>query len=926
MFATTHTLPPKPVFDHFSQAQATASPATRSPPPRVSVEPTPVFQYAFTIQLTIAPSPRREDILYATKNAEINWTHSAGCPPEQQLPSQLPFYQVIIRDLDNICKEISERGDGCLATVKVTESQSLFDQRSRNPSFETQRPKRDIAIAIWLAAPENTIAINLRSMILARCPVSLKTACIDFNPDHYFSEDGKARPRVLAHLEHLAKYTGTDIFVLRPEESRTGSAGDPEVDASQGKRLRVKIYGDLESVEHAKTRVLLMIDDMLGQVMHAMYLDVSTHTQLCGRARKNIKQIESATRTAIYFPPPFPRVYGYVPPGANRRHPDEIFISGATQEDIHKVQLALNHLSCQSKPFVKETSLSFRKIDFLLLERLDDIKKIMDLNGTHVQFPALGSASSAIRVQGLETLHIERTIRAIMQLAGQYYDSTWWILNDQINADAIRVPTAADFQQVLIDVSTKSGADICFCRNYFDICGSDWAVRRCIDLLHDFDYARCTQYQLRVKIELANEHKEFVAGKKNGKINKIMGQANIHILFDGFNEYNFYIDVVGSKFDNVRQGLELVEQELPASMAFHVPDSYHKRIIGVGGQHIQTIMKKYSVFVKFSNAMERGAAGKVENEDLKVDNVICRTPARNAANLELVKNDIMEMVQQVDADITTETVEIPRLHHRELIAQRPFLDELERKWSCSVSFPSTEQASDVVTIKGPEWQIPHFKEGLLALVPEDHQIRLTWTPLLDEVIHNDRFATEIVETIKNRLNIDVILLERVKAEYEPQEQAIKFAYTRNNAGGLQDAIELLSNHLLSHGVQPDVVKGRLSRPKSDSFEDFAPFFSSAVLQKAGGGSQDNLNRPGSRLSGDTGSIFGDKLQSEPGRIMSDAEAAFYNGDRRRPSVPDHSLIGLPPGSSGSASSRASIHSRAGSLDSDWEKLSSLSRS
>lgn len=184
-----------------------------------------------------------------------------------------------------------------------------------------------------------------------------------------------------------------------------------------------------------------------------------------------------------------------------------------------------------------------------------------------------------------------------------------------------------------------------------------------------------------------------------------------------------------------------------------------------------------------------------------------------------------------------------------------------------------------------------------------------------------------MEPIKNRLNIDIILLERAKPEFEPQEQAIKFAYTRNNAGGLQDAIELLSNHLLSHGVQPDVVKGRLSRPKSDSFEDFAPFFSSAVLQKAGGGSQDNLNRPGSRLSGDTGSVLGDKsLQSEPGRIMSDAEAAFYNGDRRRPSVPDHSIVGLPPGSSGSASSRASIHSRAGSLDSDWEKLSALSRS
>jgi hypothetical protein len=364
--------------------------------------------------------------------------------------------------------------------------------------------------------------------------------------------------------------------------------------------------------------------------------------------------------------------------------------------------------------FVKQTALSFRKIDFILLERLDEIRKIMETNGTYVSLPALGSAQSCIRVQGAETLHIERTIRAIMTIAGQYYDASWWMMSDLTPIGGIRAPTNHEFQQILIDISTKSGADASFSKNFFEIAGSDWAVRRCLELLNEVDYVRCSNHQVRVKIELANEHKEFVAGKKNGKINKIMASSNIHILFDGFSEYNFYIDVVGQRYDSVKLGLELVEQELPAAMSFHVPDSYHKRIIGVGGQHIQTIMKKYSVFVKFSNAMERGTAGKVENEDLKVDNVICRTPARNAANLELVKAEIMEMVQQVDADIVTETVEIPRLFHRTMIGQRAVIDDLEKKWSCSVSFPSTEMASDSVTIKGPEWQIPHFKEGLLV--------------------------------------------------------------------------------------------------------------------------------------------------------------------------------------------------------------------
>ena len=135
----------------------------------------------------------------------------------------------------------------------------------------------------------------------------------------------------------------------------------------------------------------------------------------------------------------------------------------------------------------------------------------------------------------------------------------------------------------------------------------------------------------------------------------------MQIIFDGFNEYNFYIDVCGSQYEATRNGLDLVEQEMPASICFHVPDRYHKRIIGISGQHIQRIMKKYSVFVKFSNAMDRGgggtggggSAGK-EDEDGKVDNVICRTPARNAQSLDLVKQEIMDMVEKAVREPSSE--------------------------------------------------------------------------------------------------------------------------------------------------------------------------------------------------------------------------------------------------------------------------------
>jgi hypothetical protein len=271
---------------------------------------------------------------------------------------------------------------------------------------------------------------------------------------------------------------------------------------------------------------------------------------------------------------------------------------------------------------------------------------------------------------------------------------------------------------MLSDICASSGAEVIFANMTFHAYGSDEACRTALSVISQIPFVKHAQSTIHVKLELANEHKEFVSGKKNGKINKIMNTANVQILFDGFNEYNFYIDVRGNDFGMTMYGLELVEMELPASLSFHVPDQYHKRIIGIGGQHIQQLMKKYSVFVKFSNAHDRGPIVGKEDDTLKLDNVICRTPSRNAQNLELVKQEIMDMVNKPDAEQVTEQVTINRLFHRELIGSRMNeIEQLEKKWNCKITFPSTEQASDIVLVSGPEFQVPQAIYDLLVSSP-----------------------------------------------------------------------------------------------------------------------------------------------------------------------------------------------------------------
>jgi len=394
-------------------------------------------------------------------------------------------------------------------------------------------------------------------------------------------------------------------------------------------------------------------------------------------------------------------------------------------------------------------------------------------------------------------------------------------------------PSPADIRTMLSDICANSDADVSFDNLTFTITGADDAVKDALMVISEIKFVSRSQYQIRVKIELANEHKEFVSGKKNGKINKIMGQSSVQIIFDGFNEYNFNIDVCGGNYEAMKSGLSLVEQEMPASISFHVPDQYHKRIIGIGGQHIQRIMKKHSVFVKFSNAMDRGGVGR-EDDDIKVDNVICRTPARNAQNLELVKSEILDMVDRADSEFTNQTVTVDRLYHRQLLARLGQLEELEKKWNCKITFPSTETASDEVTISGPEWQVPHCVDEFLGLVPDNHELVLASTDELIKFLTSEEFKNELIPKLKSQYEVEVQSRqdEDERTEDGGPTVTLVWAFTRNNAGGVRDAFEFLNAKLASVGIDPIIVKGAIPRPKSDSFEESLQFFDSKLLQHA----------------------------------------------------------------------------------------------
>ncbi|KAG9089931.1 hypothetical protein FS749_000947 [Ceratobasidium sp. UAMH 11750] len=506
-----------------------------------------------------------------------------------------------------------------------------------------------------------------------------------------------------------------------------------------------------------------------------------------------------------------------------KSHMNTVWITG----EFFGVQRARDMLvqvsTLKSKSLIsRDTAILPRKLDWMLLERLDELKTIMIDNGTYINLPPVGSQASLVSVFGDHRVHIQRTCRAVMQLACQFYVASFWLLPIHFN---VLMPVAtlnpATMPGVLKRIAGQTGAEVVFKSNCFEMHGLEHEVRSAVMMVLELDVIQTFRHEIRFQIELANEHRDFISGKKNGKINKIMQMANVKIKFETFNEFNFLMDLAGTD-NGAISGLMLLQEELPAEISFHVPETYHKRIIGVGGRSIQRIMKKYGVYVKFSNAEEFAALGGYGDNE---DNVIARTPAKNAINLDNLKQAVMELVHPKDKDYVTESVSIPRRYHRTLLGEKSiFIKDIETKTNSKVRFPDKESASDAVGIFGPESQVHVAAAMLLDHVPFEADMVVPPHSELASIVQSTDYLT-FSENCKR--DYQVVIVPQIPASGSGERPSFKFRCQRSNSDFLATAREQLEAFLVSAGVE--VYPSSLGKRADSYITDAFPHFGSKLL-------------------------------------------------------------------------------------------------
>lgn len=664
---------------------------------------------------------------------------------------------------------------------------------------------------------------DARGALLQELPfawkVLVKVPCADVvatSNESQAPSNGVVRADVRAKLDEIMQLSNTQITAVQLDSHGVELGAGLEVD----RNVQFVVAGSIESIEFARVQLLLYLDHLHGLHVEQIEIDRKLHHISAGRKRGVLQLIEEETQTTVYLSSPFAGVLQSGTPAAVASKRNIVYITGRFYNTQRARDMILQLTASKAKTQVSKTvTLMPRKLDWLLQERLEALRLLMLDNSTFLELPVIGSQQGQVTVLGTNRVDVERSIRTLMQLVSPYYTANVWLLPGSYDALGLSSkPDTRVLSSIVTSISAGTNAEIVFQNNHFEISGLDREVRAALRQLMRVPTLKHYTYEFRFQLELATDHREFISGKKNGKINKIMEHCGVRIRFEPFNEYNFLIDVLGTELDAALQGLGLLQEELPAEMSFHVPEAYHKRIIGVGGKNIQRIMKKFGVYVKFSNAEEFAALGGYMDND---DNVIARTPSKNSSNLENLKNSVMELVSPKDKDFVTETVAVPRKHQRALLGEKAVhMHEIERKTRCVVRFARRESALDVVQIFGPESQIAVAVQMLLQHVPLEAEVVVPNSYELGAMLESKDY-TLLQERVQKELGITLTTGHR--APNDQGECSLRLSVPRANLELLPMAKSMLDELCAQHNVH------MTSTPSADAFQAPMPPFSTSLM-------------------------------------------------------------------------------------------------
>lgn len=588
------------------------------------------------------------------------------------------------------------------------------------------------------------------------------------------------------YLNDLASRYDVDIII---SDENT----DFQTKVNRSNHPYVYVLGFEDNITVAESQLRILLDTMMDEY-HLDYvnIDLSVVPLIGGIDLYNFNQIAMQLKANIYILDLLPSLFSTKVLDTT----SQLKIS-ITARNVHEIALSkhiLTRLLEQLKSngkwdlFVKLVTLPKTTIDALVLHNQPELLNIMFKYGVYVQVPSLAEPGEYdIIIQGQTAEMVNDAVEDLALLGSRYYTLTLrpaGFPNDIVN-------------KLLKLVSNKRSCVVTASSHCIELTGLAEDIKAALsDFNTDYVYWHSCfsgDFDIKLQIELNNSQKDFISGKKNGKLIKILNQLHLipQIQFKPFNQNNFYIDISitsgnPTTLPQLLQAIHLVECELPAEDQFNIPEVFHKSIIGNGGSIIQSIMKKYNVFIKFSNKNNLNES-RVFYTYKRSNNVLIKCPRKNSRNIMLARYEIDQLVQLCLknqamipglAHYRTTGFKLLKGHYMLMINAKNknlnFVNELEIKHGVYIDFPKSVEAFQnsnelTVSIRGSDHRSQQCAEQLRLQMPINYEIKVTFSPgKFDHMISeaNVEFCERVLVPLNVRHDVTLTINETPIGTYD----------------------------------------------------------------------------------------------------------------------------------------------------------------
>ncbi|CDK24762.1 unnamed protein product [Kuraishia capsulata CBS 1993] len=578
-------------------------------------------------------------------------------------------------------------------------------------------------------------------------------------------------------------------------------------------KLRINVIAEQNAATMAENRIRLAIDACNPQAF-VDFVDIG-HVSLLpligGTHYFNFKNIVKRTACHLCLPHATPDLFA----NARKEAATRIYISGIEPQVVIAKHMLNGLLAAVTKsPFVKSVLVMPIKRELLLSMRTDSwLQDIMFETGCFVQVSPYGSAADmscngqdVVRFQGNSTELVESAIEKFMLSMTKVYTARYTLKSRPTNildVQSIDASTSQLFQftdlvssltGTIFSVAYQRQQDGTYCHT-FDIVGESAGVLKGVKNLESLANVIphiSLEEEIVYQLELPNKEREFIGGKKNGKILKIMNSVPVSVKIVPFTDYDFFVEIASKTLKDSIAGLQLFEEELPCFDTFNIPESFHRQIIGAGGATIQTIMRRHNVFIKFFNSYEFSDTVEFKNRSnvpqslIRKNNVVIKCPAKNSAEIPLAKAELEKLVERVAETCHSKAfVKLSRSEWRFLTTLGPsterqnFVSELEKKHTACIRFPMEEPTSYAdLEITGPDSCAINCALQLQSLLPHEYEFKLAPhrdIGILSEVDANAKCLLDSDQSASHKIAHDYLhqIVTPLKLCYGAEVQVLK---------------------------------------------------------------------------------------------------------------------------------------------------------